>query len=214
MRSSARAIALWSAGAVLPVILLVAASHVPGPQSKHMGLHIFLMNVAAPLFAVFAASRSPFSATRAVYFWTTALAQVALLWLAHAPAIQNLALLHPAFQLSIHGALLLSAFLFWMALITLHDRARWQGLLALALTGKLICLLAALLVFAPRTLYGAKHQHGPDPLLASAGLDDQHFAGLMMMAACPLSYMVAAIVLAVRLVIPDRKPEALAHIPG
>ena len=30
---------------------------------------------------------------------------------------------------------------------------------ALLLTGKLVCLLAALLVFAPRALYGAGHAH-------------------------------------------------------
>jgi putative membrane protein len=60
--------------------------------------------------------------------------------------------------------------------------------LALLLTGKLTCLLAVLLVFAPRALY------------PHAALADQQFAGLLMLAACPLSYLGAALVITLRIV--------------
>ncbi len=68
-------------------------------------------------------------------------------------------------------------------------------MLALLVSGKLACLLGVLFVFAPR------------PLLAHAGhfvhaqvLADQHLAGLLMIAACPLSYVLTAVVLAVQAV--------------
>ena len=50
-------------------------------------------------------------------------------------------------------------------------------------------MLGALLVFAPRPIYSSGH-HGFD-------LADQQLAGLLMLAACPLSYVLAAIVIAV-----------------
>ena len=65
----------------------------------------------------------------------------------------------------------------------------WQAILALLVTGKLACLLGALLVFAPRPIYAGPH-HGFD-------LADQQMAGLLMLAACPMSYVLAGIVIAV-----------------
>ena len=83
-----------------------------------------------------------------------------------------------------------------MFLLSLPEPRRWHALPALLLTGKLVCLLAALLVFAPRALYGASHQHAA----LMQPLDDQQLAGLLMIAACPLSYLVAAVVITVQLI--------------
>ena len=102
----------------------------------------------------------------------------------------------PAVQLAIHGVLLIAAMLFWLSLLSLPEPRRWHALPALLLTGKLVCLLAALLVFAPRALYGASHQHAA----LMQPLDDQQLAGLLMIAACPLSYLVAAVVITVQLI--------------
>lgn len=59
--------------------------------------------------------------------------------------------------------------------------------MALLLTGKLACLLGALLIFAPRELY---RLHG------LPSLEDQQLAGLLMITACPLSYVVAGVAMA------------------
>jgi putative membrane protein len=85
--------------------------------------------------------------------------------------------------------LFLSAVAFWRLILTLIGARRWHAVPVLLLTGKLSCLLAALLVFSPRVLYGP-----------AFGLDDQHLAGLLMISACPLSYLVAGVVLSVQLV--------------
>ena len=60
----------------------------------------------------------------------------------------------PALGSIAYGALSISALLFWICLLSLPEARRWHAIPALLLTGKLVCLLAALLVFAPRALYG------------------------------------------------------------
>ena len=72
----------------------------------------------------------------------------------------------PGIQFAMHGLLLAAALSFWMLFCRLPEARRWHALPALLLTGKLVCLLAALLVFAPRALYGASHQHGRDHAIA------------------------------------------------
>jgi putative membrane protein len=87
----------------------------------------------------------------------------------------------------LHAGLLIAALAFWSAVIVSASRP-WQTILALLISGKLACLLGALLVFSPRLLIET----------ATAGdgaIADQHLAGLLMLAACPLSYILAAIVL-------------------
>src|SRR3546814_19538685 len=97
------------------------------------------------------------------------------------------------------GSLALAAVLFWALLLASSATSRWGGLAALLLTGKLACLLGALLIFAPRDLYSlpgvsfAHHSLGPSTLA------DQHLAGLLMIPACPLSYIVAGVVLAAQM---------------
>ena len=98
-------------------------------------------------------------------------------------SVQNLSAHVPGAMIASHAALLLAATTFWISVFSLPAIALACDP-ALLLTGKLVCLLAALMVFAPRALYGAGHAHG------AAALDDQQLAGLLMIAACPLSYLV------------------------
>jgi putative membrane protein len=170
-----------------------------GHFSAHMMLHIASMNVAAPLLVAWAISFWPVRGIRAMWLWIAALVQIVLLWIWHSPAIHDAIAHSPALGMALHGALFLAALSFWFALLTISTAARWQCIPALLFTGKLACLLAALLIFAPRTLYeSATH------LVHAAGhlpaLDDQHLAGLLMITACPLSYLVAAVLITVQLI--------------
>jgi putative membrane protein len=90
-------------------------------------------------------------------------------------------------------ALLLTNTVFWMMILETAAPAPWRAIAALMLTGKVACLLGALLVFAPRlVLSTSAHQsHG-----GLVGVDDQQLAGLLMISVCPLSYIVAGVVIA------------------
>jgi putative membrane protein len=176
----------------------LAALHL-GPTSGHMALHIASMNVLAP-FAAIALVRADggrLADAGGKVLWLATLVQMGLLWASHSPPIYQIAHSSPAAYAVLQAALFLSAVAFWTSVVA--SPLRWQAMLALLLSGKLACLLGALLVFSPRVLLGASHAHGNHATPpGSSALADQHFAGLLMIAACPLSYVLAAIVLAAR----------------
>jgi putative membrane protein len=92
-----------------------------------------------------------------------------------------------------HATLFSASLAFWTLLTSKSARNRWQTIFALLITAKLACLLGAILIFAPRSLYEMRHgQHGS----ASLTLDDQQLAGPIMIAACPLSFVLAGVIIA------------------
>jgi putative membrane protein len=163
-----------------------------GPISAHMLLHIALMNVVAPLLASVLARALP-PTGRSALVWAATIAQILLLWLWHGPPALRAAAGSMWISFAMHGSLFAVALLFWLSSIRLPARNSWQAICALLVTGKLACLLGVLLIFAPRALYEAGHagSHG-----AHALLDDQQLAGLYMITACPLSFVLAGVIMA------------------
>ena len=170
-----------------PALLLATL----GPLATQMAIHIALMSVAAPAAAVFLVCTGFVPARFSRWLWAATAAQLLLLWGAHAPAAHDAVMMTPLLEGGLRAAFFLSALVFWLAIASRRAGPPWQEILALLATGKLACLLAALLVFAPRTLYADGHH--------TAELNDQQLAGLLLLAACPLGYVAAAIVLAVRM---------------
>lgn len=162
-----------------------------GPLSAHMLAHIVLMSVVAPLIATLWSRAAASVRWPGPMLWAATVVQVVVLWLWHLPAAHHLAAASPAGALAMHASLLAAAIFFWLCVIRIAPSQQWQAILALMLTGKLVCLLAGLLVFAPRALF---HHHGG----AGAALADQQLAGLLMIVACPASYVLAGVLLAIR----------------
>jgi putative membrane protein len=202
--------ALISAGAVLligwPTLGLVEL----GPVSALMAQHLLVMNVLAPLAAATLSRRLGPESDRARVLWGAGLAQIALLWAWHAPSVQQAAGGSAALHLLMLAALTGAAILFWAVLLRAGAQSRWGGVGALLITGKLACLLGGLMIFAPRELYGLTglaisicRASGPSTLA------DQQLAGLMMIAACPLSYVLAGVVMATQMLLGlERRPAA------
>jgi putative membrane protein len=167
-----------------------------GPRASHMATHILLMSALAPVLAVLWTRLVPapiLSTGRALAIVTAA--QIGLLYAWHAPGAAAYADAHPVAHLSMHASLLAAALLFWLAVLGDTGVARWRGVAALAITGKLACLLGVLLVFAPRVLDTTIQGLGTtsDVMLA-----DQRVAGLLMLAACPASYVLSGVWIASR----------------
>jgi len=155
--------------------------------------HLALMNVVAPLAALSLSRRGPFAPASLLL---AGFVQLAALWAWHAPAVQHLATSSSAAQVALMSVLAGAAIWFWCALIA---ASQWKALIALLFTGKLACLLGALLIFAPRDLYNLD---GLVLALCTTGpssLADQQLAGLLMITACPLSYLVTGVALAARM---------------
>ena len=164
-----------------------------GPLAREMAIHIALMSCAAPISAAVVYVIVPTPPLRPAWLWVTTILQLVLLWSLHVPNVHHATMASgPVRALSL-AALFLGAMGFWLCLLWRgSSSAPWQEILALLLTAKLACLLAALLVFAPREIFADAHH-------SRGGMVDQQAAGLLMLIACPLTYFVPAIFLAARL---------------
>ncbi|WP_246727806.1 cytochrome c oxidase assembly protein [Chelativorans sp. Marseille-P2723] len=167
-----------------------------------MSIHILAMNVAAPFLVVLwrVLARPPVKTTYAGWVWPASLTQIALLWSWHMPAPMAAAFAVPALQLLMHASLFAAALWFWRCVMEDAEEVRWKALGALLVTGKLFCLLGVLLAFAPRVLYprAAELWTGSHHVAEGVLLPDQQLAGLIMLAVCPLTYVLAGVVIAAR----------------
>lgn len=202
-RSEARrGVGLWALTGVATAVVIgrVVIAYLPlGPWSAHMAAHILTMNAAAPALALalIAWRRGSLPAfTSGKILGGAAALQMALLWIWHAPLVGAIGLRHPPLHMLMQVALLSAALAFWLSVLSEEGALRWRGIIAVLLTGKVFCLLGALLLFAPRLLYpdvSADHGHG-----ASASLADQQAAGLMMLVVCPICYIAAGVAITVK----------------
>lgn len=188
-----------------------------GPVSNHMALHIASMNIAAPLIVIAWRRFHPAStsSTRSS-LWSATFGQLALLWAWHSPTLQDVAHTSAILASGLHAALFLSALFFWTAIVDAVS-PKWEAILALLVSGKLTCLLGALLIFSPRLLYDAPsvgHAGHSLSVNADAALADQHLAGLLMIAACPLSFVLTAIILAAQAMADLRHVSSRAPLGG
>ncbi len=197
----AGALALIAAAAAVAAGIVFLAGAAPlAPLAAHMSAHIVWMNAVAPALVVAWALTTGAHSMRRVSgleLATATAVQIGLLWMAHAPTVMAAAAhARPGIPL-IHGPLFLAAVWFWYAVVATPRSQYWRGLPAVAVTGKLFCLLGLLMAFAPNPLYvDLAAAHGlPEPSHATA-LADQQQAGLLMVAACPIVYGIAGLVVA------------------
>lgn len=182
-------------GAVLLALsgLVTGSSIELGPLSLQMLQHLAVMNLAAPLVALFLIPNR--SAAKALL--PAGFIQLLALWGWHAPAAQHLTASSWMGQLGLMMLLGAAAVWFWSAVIAAPG---WKALIALLLTGKLACLLGALLIFAPRDLYNLDGSLLALCATGPSSLADQQLAGLLMITACPLSYLITGVALAARII--------------
>jgi putative membrane protein len=130
--------------------------------------------------------------------WITAAdgGQIATLWAWHLPPALEWAMDSSVGAVLMSISLGVAALWFWSIVIDCATDTVGRALLSLLVTGKLFCLLGVLLTFAPRPLYGIAAS--PHAAHAVDRLADQQLAGLLMLVFCPLTYVLAAIVITAR----------------
>lgn len=157
--------------------------------------HMVLMNLVVPGLIYMLRPKVPTTVSRNWYLATAI--QLALLWGWHSPSALGAAMSNRLVMLAMGASLTAAAAWFWLAIYAMGAIGRWRAIFALLVTGKLFCLLGALLVFAPRSLFGVM-MRGTDVVSLSESLADQQLAGLVMLVVCPLIYITAGLVLASR----------------
>lgn len=151
-------------------------------SGRHMLLHVLMMSLVAPLAVI--ALRwciAPRWHTRPAQLWFATALQLAVFLFWHAPAGMTHAMHAAAGNLQLQLSLLAAATLFWWCIAGLEPARTWHAIAALLVTGKLFCLVAVILTFAPRALYHMMP------------LADQQLAGLIMITLCPLTYIASAL---------------------
>lgn len=179
----------------------------PGPFTAHMIRHMGVVAVAAPLLALGLsgtrldpARRWPWMAAIAV---PASVAELAVVWSWHAPALHHLAAHDGLARAVEQGSFLLAGLLVWLACLGAGGpgglRQAAAGVLGLLLTSVHMTLLGALLALTPRPLY---HPGG-----GAAALDDQALGGVVMLLAGGAAYLAGGLALAARL-LASRGPAA------
>lgn len=182
---------------VAPALLYWALSldETSGLQSARMITHIALMTIVAPVLADRLRKRTCLAtelASKASLLAATGL-QATLFFAWHSPASPSMGGHGDGIM---QGSLFLSSLWFWLAVLHQGDTHPWRAVVALLVTGKLFCLIAILLTFSPRVL-PVSGIAASQPAMA-AELADQQLAGLLMIIACPLTYVLVAIALIYR----------------
>jgi putative membrane protein len=204
------------AGWLSLTVALISPVHPLGEVlfSAHMVQHEVLMLVSAPLLVL---SRPlvtflwamPFEWRRVLGWWsktdpirgtwhwltlpfTAWVIHALAIWLWHAPLLFQATLKSDLVHTAQHLSFLLSALLFWWALLQGHGRRAYgSGLLYLFTTAVHTGILGALLTFAPRVwypVYGATTEAWGLP-----PLQDQQIGGLIMWVPASLVYLVAGL---------------------
>jgi cytochrome c oxidase assembly factor CtaG len=199
---------------------VISPLHQAGESSfaLHMLEHELLMLIAAPLLVLAKPLETmlwalPAAARKAVGHWVRSAAlqstwqffsgavaatllQAAALWLWHAPALFELALAHDSWHIAQHLSFLISALLFWSAM--LHTRpargGRALAVLCLFATSIISGALGALMAFAQSPWYAGYIAMGLTPFGLSP-IEDQQLAGLLMWIPGGLVHAIAALLL-------------------
>ncbi len=210
-------VCFWNGCTVL-TLALISPLHPLGELlfSAHMAQHEILMLVAAPLLVL---SRPlvaflwglPFAWRRAIGAWskTRPVARTwaaitapfaawtihaVALWVWHAPWLFQATLENEWLHAAQHLSFLLSALLFWWALLFQRGRIGYgAGVVYIFTTAIHTSILGALLTFAPRLWYPAYANTAP--AWGLTGLEDQQIGGLIMWVPAGIVYTIAGLAL-------------------
>lgn len=198
VRHTALSITVLALFLAVPAVHAVVAGMALGPLTQHMLSHIALMNVVAPLAAYLLTFLSlPFGMISTLSSLVAAtIVQLGLLWAWHAPPLLSVSMGSRTMALLPGVSLTLAATWFWASIFCIRGQRIWRAIAALLITGKFVCLLGALLVFAPRALFECSGAACARPGLLEVA--DQQLAGLLMIIACPLTYVTAGVIAAAR----------------
>ena len=229
---------LFAMGWLTLASALVSPLHEAGERSftAHMIEHELLMLLAAPLLVMAEPLSAmlwafPPSARRAIgrisasrpvsagFLWLTGavvatLLQAALLWIWHMPSLFDLALASEGWHAAQHLCFILSALLFWTAM--LGRRGAGAGALGgralaafcLLVTSFVTGALGALMAFSDSPWYAGYARLALAPFGLSPA-EDQQIAGLIMWVPGGLVHLVVALILFRTLLTPQRTADAV-----
>lgn len=172
--------------------------------AAHMGLHVLVVTVAAPLLAIgFAGGRLDPVRRAPILFLAVPASFIELIvvWVWHAPALHHAARQAPAMLMLEQTSFLAAGLLVWLAAFGGGRRERAAaGIAALLFTSMHMTLLGVLLALAGRPLYP---HAGAEPL-GLTPLQDQHLGGVLMLVFGGTTYLAGGLYLLAGLIREER----------
>jgi putative membrane protein len=173
--------------------------------TAHMGQHLLIMTVAAPLILRGApAIRLPGGMIHPMICWLAGTTAV-IAW--HVPALFELGMRSAPLHVFEHVSFLAAGILFWWPVIEPRATfARWShwGIPVYLFLATLPCdALSAYLTFCDRVVY--PHYVSAHPRFDISPLADQQFAGALMWVWVTFVYLAPAAVITMRLLSPQRR---------
>ncbi|MFC0676894.1 cytochrome c oxidase assembly protein [Lysobacter korlensis] len=168
--------------------------------TAHMGMHVLVVAVAAPLIAIGLAGARIDPVRRAPALFApvpTSVLELVIVWAWHAPALHHAARQSALLLVAEQASFLLAGLLVWLSAFGgAHSRDRAAaGVGGLLLTSMHMTLLGVLLAGASRPLYA----HGEAAAIASrfglTALEDQQLGGVLMLAVGGTAYLAGGLVL-------------------
>jgi len=226
-------VAIFALGAAALVAALLSPLDAAAERSfaAHMGQHMLLIVVAAPLLAqgrvgvvlltaLPGALRRPAAELSRLRRYLAALpaataAHGATIWLWHAPGLYEAALASAALHYLEHLTMLGTGVLFWWSVLAARARpplGRGAGIAALFVTMLHTGLLGILITLAPVPLYASYAMGGPAGALSP--LEDQQVAGILMLAGGFVYLAAALAILASWLTRPPPRARSLLRPSG
>lgn len=179
--------------------------------SAHMAMHMGVVAIAAPLLALGLAGGGLDPVRRAPGLFPPvpwSLAELAAVWIWHAPALHHVARHTLGGLIAEQGTFLVAGLLVWLSAFAggaaRVDERRGAGIAALLLTSMHMTLLGALLALTPRPLYIHVESCALSPLA------DQHLGGAIMLLVGGVAYLAGGAWLTAGLLRPGKAKGALA----
>lgn len=177
----------------------LALQSVRYPFALHMTVHMAVVAIAAPLFALFLAG-TRFDPVRLYPSWfpplPVSLIELAVVWLWHTPLLHAAAQRSWAALVAEQLSFLIAGLWLWLAILGGTPAGRVSrgpmGIVALLLTLMHMTLLGAILALSPRVLYPRHHHHA----IIGDPLGDQQLGGAIMLLIGGIVYMCAGLRLA------------------
>lgn len=205
----------WGAFIAAMVILtiLVSASLValdPRAFSGHMGMHMALVAIIAPLVAlsITGTRADPTVSWHAGGALFLSFAEFVVVWIWHVPAIRNLSEVSVGIRMLEHATFLVTGTLLWLACMGVSGKMErgLAGAVALLITSMHMTFLGVLLTMAPRPLYGAGDVGCFGVTMTAA--QDQQVGGIIMLVVGAIVYLAGGVALVAKFLgAPSMQPD-------
>jgi len=194
-------LALIAGLAALAFVWGGALAHLmPHSFTRHMIMHMGVVAMAAPLFAVAVTGTRVDPSPRLPILLAplpASLWELAVVWGWHAPALHDFARASVLGLTLEQGSFLAAGLILWLSCIGVRGGSGAAGIFGLLFTSMHMTLLGALLALAPRPLYGHAIHQGH--ALGMSAIEDQNIGGVVMLGVGGAVYLLGGLILMARL---------------